>query len=315
MPVKSAWLPLLVCLLLLTCPAALADAVCTSCGQPIAAPSEVTAEYCVWTCANPDCPMDGRAEIRYMHTPQAQAVPCDETVPCAYGCGTQIAGQAHSFQTHVSNGDGTHRLQCDNPDCDQVLVEQTPCSGGTATCSSPAVCVICGGPYGEKDLSTHIWGDWVVDGDGMHRSGCLRMGCWENRRDVCTRWTVAAADGQSVQVCPVCGGIDGEPALVRVEGAEYTMVDGVLPDGALCVREGTLADGTRAMTVAFVSESGSVSTDSAFRVTVPLVSEQDFCLLRVGPGSVPTEIRHTFSSGLLTFQAQGPGVYLLLPEA
>ena len=58
--------------------------------------------------------------------------------------------------TYESNGNGTHtkKHEC----CGTVAVAAEACSGGTATCTTKAVCEHCGAVYGEVDPANHTWG-------------------------------------------------------------------------------------------------------------------------------------------------------------
>ena len=58
--------------------------------------------------------------------------------------------------TYESNGDGTHtkKHEC----CGTVADAAEACSGGTATCTTKAVCEHCGAAYGEVDPANHTWG-------------------------------------------------------------------------------------------------------------------------------------------------------------
>ena len=55
--------------------------------------------------------------------------------------------------TYESNGNGTHtkKHEC----CGTVAVAAEACSGGTATCTTKAVCEHCGAAYGEVDPANH----------------------------------------------------------------------------------------------------------------------------------------------------------------
>lgn len=59
----------------------------------------------------------------------------------------------HLFGERTSNGDGTHTRHCKNSTC--TAVETKNCTGGTATCSSKAVCEVCGKEYGTVDAKHH----------------------------------------------------------------------------------------------------------------------------------------------------------------
>lgn len=84
------------------------------------------------------------------------------TAPAAYyysclcgekGTETFTVGTAlgHSWNAWTTNGNGTHTRSCSV--CPQT--ETADCVGGTATCTAPAICEVCGQPYGEKDAENH----------------------------------------------------------------------------------------------------------------------------------------------------------------
>lgn len=78
----------------------------------------------------------------------------------------------------ISNGDGTHSMlgQCT---CGQTKLgaSKRSCSGGTATCTSFAICSECGRPYGST--LGHIWvRDTAIDVRyGNYYFKCTRAGC------------------------------------------------------------------------------------------------------------------------------------------
>ena len=67
-----------------------------------------------------------------------------------YICGGSYYG-GHDWGEWSSAGNGTHIRNCKN--C--YKVDTASCTGGTATCTAKAVCVECGGEYGEKDPNKH----------------------------------------------------------------------------------------------------------------------------------------------------------------
>ena len=64
---------------------------------------------------------------------------------------TVTVNDGHTYGEWESNGDGTHSRVCSV----DAHVETQNCSGGVATCSAEATCEVCGGAYGEVDLSNH----------------------------------------------------------------------------------------------------------------------------------------------------------------
>lgn len=81
-----------------------------------------------------------------------------ETPTCTTGktcekCGAEYGILGHKWKTpaNASLGNGTHRIICLR--CG--LNGTASCTGGTATCTTKAVCEACGGEYGEKDPDNH----------------------------------------------------------------------------------------------------------------------------------------------------------------
>ena len=93
------------------------------------------------------------------HTPGAAAT--EETAQTCTECGYDLAPaleHTHVWGDWTSNGDGTHTRICSK---DSSHIETNSCSGGTATCQSPAVCATCSQPYGDKDMNNHTGGTEV----------------------------------------------------------------------------------------------------------------------------------------------------------
>lgn len=97
------------------------------------------------------------------HTRRCKRCNAEETGSCSGGyatcdslgmcntCGGSYYG-GHAWGEWSSAGNGTHTRSCTNY-CREV--DTANCTGGTATCSAKAVCVECGGEYGEKDSNNH----------------------------------------------------------------------------------------------------------------------------------------------------------------
>ena len=125
------------------------------------------------------------------HTRRCKRSNCDaeETKSCSGGyadctslgmcetCGGSYYG-SHDWGAWTSAGNGTHTRSCTRSICREF--ERANCTGGTATCSAEAVCVECGGAYGEKDSNNH---------DLVHHNAqaatCTEIG-W-NAYDTCSR--------------------------------------------------------------------------------------------------------------------------------
>ena len=75
---------------------------------------------------------------------------CDSLGMCSICGGSYYGG--HSWGEWKPNGNGTHIRSCMNY-CSEV--DTASCTGGTATCTTKAVCEVCGGEYGEKKPNNH----------------------------------------------------------------------------------------------------------------------------------------------------------------
>lgn len=81
-----------------------------------------------------------------------------ETPTCTTGkicrlCWSEYGILGHAWGEWSSAGNGTHIRSCTRSNCNAV--ETADCTGGTATCSTKAVCEVCGEEYGEKDSNNH----------------------------------------------------------------------------------------------------------------------------------------------------------------
>ena len=97
------------------------------------------------------------------HTRRCKRCNAEETGSCSGGyatcdtlgmcntCGGSYYG-GHAWGEWSSAGNGTHTRSCTNY-CREV--DTANCTGGKATCTTKAVCEVCGGEYGEKDPDNH----------------------------------------------------------------------------------------------------------------------------------------------------------------
>jgi predicted outer membrane repeat protein len=95
------------------------------------------------------------------HTPGPDAT--EETPQTCTECGYELAPaleHTHIWGAWTSNGDGTHSRTCTK---DSSHTETNSCSGGKATCQSPATCSTCSQTYGDKDMNNHTGGTEVRD--------------------------------------------------------------------------------------------------------------------------------------------------------
>ena len=97
------------------------------------------------------------------HTRRCKRCNAEETGSCSGGyatcdtlgmcntCGGSYYG-GHAWGEWACAGHRTIRRRCTNY-CREV--DTAKCTGGKATCTAKAVCKVCGGEYGEKDLNNH----------------------------------------------------------------------------------------------------------------------------------------------------------------
>ena len=84
------------------------------------------------------------------HSGGTETPTCTTGKTCAL-CGAKYGILDHAWGEWSSAGNGTHIRNCKN--C--YKVDTASCTGGTATCTTKAVCKVCGGEYGEKDPNNH----------------------------------------------------------------------------------------------------------------------------------------------------------------
>ena len=115
------------------------------------------------------------------HSGGTETPTCTTGKTCAL-CGAEYGILGHDWDAWTSNGDGTHTRRCKRSNCDAVD-NAAPCSGGTATCTAKAVCEVCGGEYGEKDLNNHALEQRAAKAPTCTETGwdayegCTRSGC------------------------------------------------------------------------------------------------------------------------------------------
>ena len=82
------------------------------------------------------------------HSGGTEIPTCTTGKTCAL-CGAEYGILGHDWGEWTSAGNGTHIRSCTRSNCDAV--DTASCTGGTADCSTKAVCEVCGKEYGEKD--------------------------------------------------------------------------------------------------------------------------------------------------------------------
>ena len=131
------------------------------------------------------CTHCGREGVHYSpseeHSGGTETPTCTTGKTCAL-CGAEYGILGHDWGEWTPNGDGTHTRRCKRSNCDAVD-NAAPCSGGTATCTAKAVCEVCGGEYGEKDLNNHALEQRAAKAPTCTETGwdayegCTRSGC------------------------------------------------------------------------------------------------------------------------------------------
>jgi len=106
-------------------------------------------------------------------TTQAECENCGES----YG---ELAPNNHASTefTYAANEDGTTHKKM-HKCCNAVAAEAENHTGGTATCTTQAVCENCGTSYGELDANNHTPGenaDYTDNGNGEHSYTCAACG-------------------------------------------------------------------------------------------------------------------------------------------
>ena len=125
------------------------------------------------------------------HTRRCKRCNAEETGSCSGGyatcdtlgmcntCGGSYYG-GHAWGEWSSAGNGTHIRSCMNY-CSEVETES--CSGGTATCTTKAVCEVCKVEYGEKNPNNHALEHRAAKAPTCTKpgwnayEGCTRRGC------------------------------------------------------------------------------------------------------------------------------------------
>ena len=138
------------------------------------------------------------------HSGGTETPTCTTGKTCAL-CGAEYGILGHEWGEWSSAGNGTHIRSCTRSNCNAV--ETADCTGGTATCSTKAVCEVCGEEYGEKDSNNHDLEQHAAKAPTCTEKGwdayktCSRLGC-----NYTTYQEIPALkhDYQAVTVEPTC---------------------------------------------------------------------------------------------------------------
>ena len=136
------------------------------------------------------------------HSGGTETPTCTTGKTCAL-CGAEYGILGHAWGEWSSAGNGTHIRSCTRSNCDAV--DTASCTGGTADCSTKAVCEVCGKEYGEKDPNNH-----ALEQHAAKAPTCTEIG-WDayetcSRCDHTTYAELPALnhDYQAVTVEPTC---------------------------------------------------------------------------------------------------------------
>ena len=114
------------------------------------------------------------------HSGGTEIPTCTTGKTCAL-CGAEYGILGHAWGEWSSAGNGTHIRSCTRSNCDAV--DTASCTGGTADCSTKAVCAVCGKEYGEKDPNNHALEHRPAKAPTCTKpgwnayEGCTRRGC------------------------------------------------------------------------------------------------------------------------------------------
>ena len=226
---------------------------------------------------------------------------------------------------------------CKRDGCTYSTYAETPALGHSykATVTAPTcskkgfktyVCKHCKKTYkGDytKALS-HWYGLWESNGDGTHSAKCLRSGCDHTGIADCALYEVTLDD--SVQTCcPVCG-VLGDLQLLALESSEMTAMDqkAIPARGEPIVRglEAPFDGALYALTTACEFSGIIEPFQGSVRTAVPLDLAGAFKMVRVDVKEatetterteVRTELPYTYADGILAFETDAAGLFLLLP--
>ena len=254
----------------------------------------------------------------------------------------------HSFTDYTSNGDatctadGTKTAYCDR-NCGAtdtisdegsalghnykaVVTEPTCVKSGYTTYT----CTRCNNSYTDNKTAAlqHWYGPWSFSGDMTHSATCRRDGCGYVRTRDCTAYTMTVGDNQ-VSICPVCGNMNGitmstlKATVTRVDNG----VNGIPKRGELsvCGLEAPFDGILYALTIAH-EYAGTLDEFTGMvhiEITLEMPDElPEFQLVRVDVteadedterAEVWTGIEYNYEDGVLSFDTDTAGMFLLLP--
>ena len=181
---------------------------------------------------------------------------------------------------------------------------------GEPSCTSPGECTICDGIY--APMLVHWYLDWTPNGDGTHTAACRRDGCSHTATVTCEPLPFTL-NGVACTVCPVCGSCDQEDFLRLADAAILAADSGALPANGEPLVRGleAPADGVLYALTACWEQGGQVAPFlGAVTVQLPLTLPENVQLVHI-EGETCTENPFTLADGVLSFEIDAPGVFLI----
>lgn len=79
-------------------------------------------------------------------------------------------------------------------------------------------CTRCGDTYDtdETPAMSHYYGAWASNGDGTHTAACSRTGCYNRLTAACSAAAVTVG-GTAMTLCPICGSVTAGDAAIDLE--------------------------------------------------------------------------------------------------
>ncbi len=127
---------------------------------------------------------------------------CQAPKTCSVCEATEGEALGHQWGTWVSVGGNQHKRTCSR---DGAHTETEACSGGEATCTTPATCEVCHTAYGTADSTKHDYKNTLTKGETTHYYEC-KNGCGVRKDEVAHEFKNYTSNGDNTHTgtC-VCG--------------------------------------------------------------------------------------------------------------
>lgn len=325
-----------------------AEAVCKDCHEEYGSINpdnhkEKTAATCVAKATCELCGNEYGSVNPENHLPGEEATCTTDQVCTRVGCGKVLVDALGHDESGAEATCTTDKV-CAREGCDHVLVkalghELEETKKVAATCTEKGyidyICTREGcGETVHKELKAkgHWYDLWTSNEDGTHSASCKRENCKHIGKAECALWEVTETKDDIatiLNVCPVCGDFDEKTFEVI---AEAKIDCEKLPMGEAIVRgmEAPFEGALYAFTAGYeysgkMQAFENVKDEEILPITISLpLSEEigEFTLVRVDVtpateeierAEVWTELAYTFEDGVLTFETETDGLFLLLP--